>query len=101
MGMRTISEGAYLHSGEGNLRPAACLDREIGALKGGNAITHRVSQIPGYATDTLQGALKMTDMKKTDLKLTDHIAGHEITGHEIAGHENARHEIARQLLFCM
>jgi len=51
MGMRTISEGAYLHSGEGNLRPAACLDREIGALKGGDAITHRVSQIPGYATD--------------------------------------------------
>jgi len=53
--MRTISERAY--SGKGNWRPMAVaeyLDQEIGALSRKNAITHPLSQIPGYATAMFQ-----------------------------------------------
>ena len=36
---------------------------------------------------TLQGALRMLDVK-----LTDQFAGHEIAGHETTGHKRARYE---------
>jgi len=51
-----VDHSLYRHAnnlGEGYWRPMAvakCLDQEIGALSRKNAITHPLSQIPGYAT---------------------------------------------------